>query len=198
MADQKDTPITYDEVINAAQSILKKGERYTLEKIRRYIGKGNHSQIAEMLRKWQSNKHSKNKNKGKNNAQQPRHSKRPHKSAHKHVGFQHHQRDFTETYRQIKPSEPFSEERLEQEPTLIQSLFLAVHAVREKKSEALERHQCQQNDLQNMQMRADQEVIQIQKSARLQINKLLEEHARIRTQRERDIEALRVQSDFSY
>jgi|APSaa5957512535_1039671.scaffolds.fasta_scaffold21654_2 CMP-2-keto-3-deoxyoctulosonic acid synthetase len=196
MADQKDTPITYDEVINAAQSILKKGERYTLEKIRRYIGKGSHSQIAEILRKWQTSKHSKNKN--KNNAQQSRHSKRPHKPAHQHAGFQHGQRDFTETYQQIKPSEPFSEERLEQESVLIQSLFLAVYTVREKKSEALERHQRQQNDLQSMQMRADQEVIQIQKSARSKINILLEEHARIRTQRERDIEMLRAQSESSY
>ncbi len=210
MSDQKENGVSYDEVIGSAQAILKKGERYSIEKIQENLGKGSRAQVAEMLKKWQINKNQKHRNKtqgqnkqqgqgqnqgkqqqGRNqNQQRPRQQPKntntnKNQNQRKQVDYHNLHQDFTETYRKKAPSEPFSEKRLEAESTVVNALFWAIHEVKKKRAEALEVHQQKNSAVMSMRMKVDKDVIQIKKEVRQKLNVLQEEYAKTKTLRER-------------
>lgn len=49
--------ITYQDVANAAQSLLAQGTHPTIEKIRKITGTGSHGTIAPLLKQWKENQH---------------------------------------------------------------------------------------------------------------------------------------------
>jgi hypothetical protein len=185
MTDPKDMSVSYDEVVSAAQNILKKGERYTLEKIRRILGKGNHSKIAEHLRQWQIAKASKQKSSsGSNN----RHIKRNQRST---PSWKPRGHSTDETVITKKPSQPFSIDRLSDESITVRSLFCSILYTKESRAFALEERQKYQQDVVDMSRDADKQVVELKKKSRAEINKLMEDHARLRNQLDKEVFSLR-------
>ena len=203
MSDQNPSGVNYQEVVKAAQSLLNKGERYTVEKIRRMIGNGTHVQIAEVLRKWQNSKRNKPKSakqqnpaqKGEGSPRQQRHKfnkNKPHdnrrNTRRKPMPIQ---LDQGESYEIFRSSEPFSKEKLAIENPLVQSLFWAIHEVREQKSSILEDYRQSKSALAHLRHEVDQSVMAIKKRGREDVRKLSEELARLKTVRDMEIEGIR-------
>jgi hypothetical protein len=188
MADPKDMPISYDEVVSAAQSILKKGERYTLEKIRRVLGKGSHSKIAEHLRQWQIVKASRQKTSNISNNKNLKRNQRS-TSSWKQRAHSAHEAVITK-----KPSQPFSMDRFSKEPMVIRSLFCSILYTKESRAFALDERQRFQQNVVDMSRDADKKVVELKKKNRLEINKLMEEHARLRNQLDKEMYSLRESS----
>jgi hypothetical protein len=161
----------YDQVVNEANKILRKGGKYSVEKIRKNLGYGSSAEIAECIKKWQAAKHAKNKrNKNQKSNQQKTGSHRPFSS-----------------YSQ----NPFSLERLKQEPNSVQKLFWALLVVRMSKSASLEHYQSIEDQLMNSRIESEREIIDLKKQARKKVDKLFKESIEIENRRSEQIDALR-------
>lgn len=183
MVDPKDASVSYEEVIAAAQNILKQGERYTLEKIRRLLGKGTHAKIAECLKQWQISKANKGKITGGS-------STRNYKKNNKTSSWRKH----NVTYQPIitkKRLEPFTMERLSQEPKIVRSLFLAILYIKELRRLALDQKEGYQNQLTDISKDADKNVVILKSQHRESSNKLIEEYTKLSNNFDSEVKELR-------
>ena len=187
MADQE---LTYEQVVVAAEAIVKKNERVTIERVRRLIGYGDMIKIVNFLRRWQKEK---NAHKGAETKARQKESASIAPKAKKSadevvvvVGNNAHGHKGRHRRNQL-----FSFERLQQEAIGVQALFWALHQVRQHKNCAIEQHQLEKNSMNEMIMDAEDKIRAIKRSAKEEINQLMQQNCKISLQFETERKKLR-------
>lgn len=204
-----DEDLSYEKVVQAAEEIIEKNERLTLERIRRSLGFGDMIKIAGYLRRWQQAKakeKAKNKPENDGNLQQAKahstsntddhdknsrsdnnhsHKNNHHKKAQKKNNHQKKSDEVVVVINERKNNHyhsklpPFDAERLAKEKPVIQALFWAILEIKLKKNCVIEYHQNEKNTMWQLLMDAENQIRQLKSKAKDDIAKLMHEQCKV-------------------
>ncbi|MCF6776676.1 DNA-binding protein [Thiotrichales bacterium 19X7-9] len=185
MADQE---LTYEQVVEAAETIVKNNERVTIERVRRLIGYGDMIKIVNFLRRWQKDKSSQKEVETKAQPKGSAPPKTKKSSDEVVVVVGNNGNGYKGRHRR---NQAFSFERLQQEPIAIQALFWALHQIRQHKNCAIEQHQLEKNSMNEMMMEVEDKIREIKRSAKEEINQIMQQHCKISLQFDTERKKLR-------
>ncbi|MCF6767372.1 DNA-binding protein [Thiotrichales bacterium 19S11-10] len=180
MADQE---LTYEQVVQAAERILNRNERVTIERVRRMIGHGDMLQIVGFLRQWQKDKTKKVAVKAETDAKMTT-------SKDEVVVVVGDSNKINQRHRNKRIAN-FSFERLSEESVATQSLFWSLYHVRQQKNTAIELHQIEKNSMTEMMMDVEAQIRRIKRQAKEEINQLMQQYCKISIQYEAEKSKLR-------
>ena len=219
--------VTYAEVSNVANILIRKGKKITLENIRRELGKGTHSEIAVILGKWNKEVKYKPKNEygivtlkeknhgskysvSKNRESRNDHVKRKN-NVRKNIPFNLKENGYKKrssenpffirkkdevdvqilSNRHIIDKSKISIERLLEESTIVQKIFLAAVMVKKEKLNVAAEHQKFRNIILQNQMQKEETIRIFKEKHNIEINRILDEWNSIKLDFERKIIAFR-------
>ncbi|MCF6764170.1 DNA-binding protein [Thiotrichales bacterium 19S3-7] len=173
MADQE---LTYEQVVIAAEKIVKNNERVTIERVRRLIGYGDMIKIVNHLRRWQKEKNLTQAQDKKSHAETPRTQA---KQSSDEVVVVVNNTNANNHKSRHRRNQAFSFERLQKESVAVQALFWALYQIRQQKNCAIEQYQLEKNSMNEMMMDVEDKIRAIKRSAKEEITKLMQQHYKI-------------------
>lgn len=190
--------LTYEQVAKAAEVIIGRNERVTIERVRRLIGYGDMIQIVGFLRRWQKEKLAKKESSSEAQATEVT---KPSLSETSEISKTPHLDEMEQDevvvvvgnngHKPRRRSQMFSFERLQKEPVVIQSLFWALHQIRQQKNGSIELHLLEKSHMTEMMLEVEAEIRKIKRQAKEEINQLMQEYCKMLLQFETERKALR-------